>query len=753
MRTRWPIVVLAIGLGALHVAISIRFGPGIASALVAGIGIAYAAFNLLVGKPKDDPGARVSIARLMAVSKVTYAAIALVWLSVVALAAYPIIDQMRKKEFTITVVDEDRRPVDAVVEVRIGAKRLKVPIEKGIGTVIYYPSAAVRSAQILVDNKGILQSVDLRADAEGHFANVVIPIWTGEPPLSVAHFTVSGVAIDAFLHGELPPDLVERYPRVTVIRTPVFDSVKEFLSIYRDFKDSEDNLDYSRSETGVTGGKSVKAHTETNGGDAWLQAYRSQMMKLKLPTPLSADFDLDFSTRLFGASVDQPLPEGFLAYLQPEAEWSSENQAIPDAGTDAWIRSNLKSVGHGPNGAVSLNLERLFTVDDINYVLKNRIRSGDGFEDTEADAYLRYMIRHSLPEGLIRAAVNLDSVYCDGGQTHPSISLYLPEPKMRFTLLKNITDKPVKIDSLLLTLQARDKLQRAGQAAPEEESKIPFDVLAPGEAILIPRELSIEAAYSDSEIAQFHKPATKSVGTFRLLPRLPREVFGTKRAASSVAGFYDRPRQLKIPLSHLLQQEIVIDDASEGEDLGQKGATYLVGPSTSEIDYVVNGVKIRARSDRRQVLAMIGWSGMEMGSCPFVFAQYSSAPRPLNLGQIIANQVGIGAKGPDRVSIPAGFTRLEIRERENEISYLDSATLRVKRPQGYANYNARNPMLGKDDGRYAILRKGDLVTLNFGYVPRAGDGEVMLEVNGYYDRVHPEAEHAKRQSTASLSRR
>lgn len=737
MRLLWPIIVLAVGLGFLHVAISIVLGPGIASALVAGIGIAYAAFNLLLGKPKDDPETKQLVARLFAIGKVTYTAIALVWLSAAAMAAYPLIDGMVSETFTVTVIDEQRRPADSArVEVSFGGETRNVPMMRGVGTVKYYPSFTARTVTIAVDNKGARQSVEHRMDVQGRYDDLLIAVWSGQPPLSVDHLTVSGLAIDAFLHGNLPDDLRERYPRVSVLRGPVYETAREFLSFYRDFENSSAGLTYSRAQAeGGRWQKPVETAVDEGDGERWLEEYRGRVQKLRFAKPLTEEFELDFSNDLLGAPIAEPLPEGFLAVTKTEDEWAFGIEAVPDAATSAWIAANLRNPVRGPNGALSLELERLLTAVDLRYLLEHDAPASSGqMPDPAVRAYMRYMIRHGLPEGLVRAVVHLEPGEGGCDMLRPHLMIELPEPELRFTILKNEGDNPIKIDALILTVQMRDRLQRSGAAAAQEESRLPFDVLAPGEAVLIPRELSIKAIYTDEELVDFHRPADGPVAAFRLLPRLPVEVVGTPAEATTPAGFDRRPSLLRLPTARLrIARHEADTELPDGALFLQRGPSYLVGPSASEIDYVVNGVRIRARTDTRVAIRMIG--GFEMGSCPFVFAQYPSATRPLNLGQIITDQIGLAAKGRDTLAIPRGFTRLEIQEREDEVSYLDSAKLSVPRSQGVVRYPARGQALKSEDGRYLVMRKGDRVALDFGYVPQDGDGEPRLEVNGYYDLV------------------
>jgi hypothetical protein len=340
-----------------------------------------------------------------------------------------------------------------------------------------------------------------------------------------------------------------------------------------------------------------------------------------------------------------------------------------------------------------------------------------------------------MPAGLIRGVLHTDPDDC--GFSKPHVALDLPGPELRVTLLKNTGTRPVRVGEIILTMQIRHGFQRADAHAQTQEGRSVADVLEPGETLLVPREFAIRATYSDAEVAEFNQDGGDPLW-FRLLPRQLDPYEGSNRphvSASQEHGYYERPTAIALPAARVVladQSRFAYGRNDTNPELhglfGQNGPRYVLGPSVGEVDYVINGVRLRARQDTRTTIVMIG--SFESGSCPFVFARYGSTF--INLGQIITDRVGVSAQGRDRISVRAGFSQLEIRELEDEVSYLDSATLVVRRSGVLLRYPAQHPALARDDRRYAVLRRDDRLPLTFAYQPRTNDRDIWLEVGGYY---------------------
>lgn len=724
MKTPWPVVILAVGLAFLFASISLVYGAAVASAVVGGAGIAYVALNVLLGKKKDDATASQMLRRIFSVSKTTYAAAAIVWLGALAIVAVPRADRALSAEFTIRVVDEGRQPVEgARVDIRFDGGWRPVPLEHGVGRVTYYPRSTAAAALVRIRYRGSDRTIPIRMDADRHYADLVIPVWSGEAMVSVTHLTVAGMAMEPALRGVLPDELRPRFPRVIVLRNPVVDTAREVLQLYRLAHDPA-SLVYLRSERDRSAPARRTRRETASRADRALEAYLRRVRSRQYPQTLYSFITMDFSRDILGAPADQPLPAGFVAALYRANREHEGTYVLPDAVAEAWIGANVPDIARGSDGSVSMHLERLVDARVAAALLDGDHFSGDHFSaayEAEARRYLRYMLRRNLPAGLIGGRVEFYWNGC-GEDEAPRFVLELPPPVLRVTLLKNSGARPISISEIVLTMQQRSGLQRATTQAPTRQIATPFDQLEPGETLLIPREVSVRAVHRDSEVAAFRRRPRQPIARLQL--PLPPD----RRPAAIMLS----EGQLRV------RGDPAVSPAEDDEaraGLGQAGPSYFLGPSVGEIDYVVNGVRMRARSDRHTVIAMIG--GIEVGSCPFVFAHYRPGTAPLNLGQIIRNRVGFAARGRDRVAIPRGFRALEIRELEDEVSYLDGVWLIVRSARGERRYPALNRHLGAEDGRFAVLRRGDSLPLRFGHIPSPGDGQVSLEVSGYYDLVRP----------------
>lgn len=734
MKTPWPVVILAVGLAFLFASISLVYGAAVATAVVGGAAVAYAALNVLLGKKKDDATASQMLRRVFSVNRrTTYAAAAIVWLGALAIVAVPRADRALSAEFTIRVVDEGRQPVEgARVDIRFDGGWRPVPLEHGVGRVTYYPRSTAAAALVRIRYQGSDRTIPIRMDADRRYADLVIPVWSGEAMVSVTHLTVAGMAMEPVLHGALPDDLRPRFPHVIVLRNAVTDTAREVLQLYR-LADRPASLVYLRSERDRSG-PVRRVRRETAGrADRALEAYLRRVRSRQYPQTLYATIDMDFSHDILGAPADQPLPAGFLASLYRTDPEQDGTHVLPDAAAEAWIAANVPDIARTPDGSVGMLLERL-----IDARLAATLLDGGHLPtayDIGEQGYLRYMLRHNLPAGLIGGRVEFYWNGC-GEDEAPRFSIVLPPPVLRVTLLKNSGTRPINISEIVLTMEQRNGLQRATAPAPTRQIATPFDQLEPGEALLIPREVSVRAVHTDAEVAAFRRRPRQPLARLQLPLRPADPVLAARPGWPQPRS--RRPAGIVLSVGQLRVRDTPaasLEDDEVQAGLSQAGPSYFLGPSVGEIDYVVNGVRMRARSDRHTVIAMIG--GIEVGSCPFVFARYRPGAAPLNLGQIIRNRVGFAARGRDRVAIPRGFSALEIRELEDEISYLDGVWLIVRSARGERRYPALNRHLGAEDGRFAVLRRGDSLPLRFGHIPSPGDGQVSLEVSGYYDLVRP----------------
>jgi hypothetical protein len=630
----------------------------------------------------------------------------------------------------IVLIDEYGLPVeDAIVKAEVNNSDQTIKIDRGHGMVPYYKFSAPLEVTMTVSYRGMRKTVKhTRADGED-FSDLTVKLFSGREVISATHMTVDGMAIDAFLKGNLPPELAKSYPNVVLLRNEVYDAARSFIDIYDEFNGS--GLEYERAEHGQA---SLRRMFRAEAGpfgenEPSHQAYLERAGQLRVPTTILVDMALDMSSDIIGYPTAAPLPPGFRLRLLQSDKWYSGDEATPDEATSQWLGSTRSVIGRTASGAVAISLERLIDGSEIAGIMaRARSISSPPAPDRSSRAYLDFMIRNQAPAGLIRASFHLDPNECGGAGVEPHVALELPSPELRVTLLKNTSNYPIRIQEIISTVRSGGQLWRMDQAVTKKTIRSEFDILEPGKAILVPRWIGVRAMHTNDEVARFVAADTGRIATF--FPTARRDEY------TEDSAYYDRvslmPTRLSIDAARVVTGIPASERASASPILGGRrpsGPLYALGPAVADIDYVVNGVRLRSRPDKGSVISMIGtW---ETGSCPFVFAHRSGAPA-LNIGTIIKDRIGRTASGRDSIRIPRGTDRIELRELEEETSYIDAAALMIVGNHQSRRVAARAPALAVEDGRRAVLRRGDRLWLDFDYKPSDGD-EVWLEISGYYE--------------------
>jgi hypothetical protein len=145
--------------------------------------------------------------------------------------------------------------------------------------------------------------------------------------------------------------------------------------------------------------------------------------------------------------------------------------------------------------------------------------------------------------------------------------------------------------------------------------------------------------------------------------------------------------------------------------------SYLFGPQVriDEVTYADASGRSYREPERRvaeqriQVSDVVG-----SGSCPFVYGQERATGAWTNLGSVLVRFRGAGRFGEDRRQIPGRFGRIELRELEPEVSYIDRAELEVVGVHGETRrLLPLAPQLRASDGHCVRLGEGDRVELRF----------------------------------------
>jgi hypothetical protein len=123
---------------------------------------------------------------------------------------------------------------------------------------------------------------------------------------------------------------------------------------------------------------------------------------------------------------------------------------------------------------------------------------------------------------------------------------------------------------------------------------------------------------------------------------------------------------------------------------------------------------------------------MDAGSCPFVFCYDEQTHTWTNTGSVLVGHRSADRPGHEARSLPSWSTRVQIREVESEVSFIDRAALEVEDEDGRVHWlPAVNPRLRSQDHRYAVLRQNEREELRFSGENR-GWRRRILHLWGYY---------------------
>lgn len=731
-------ILLAVGLAFLYLAIRLVLGETVAAAIIAALGIGYGALAFFSDTDQDDPKLRRALVALFRPGWRSYSAIGFVWIAAVLVAAIP----MARGEFIINIVDEFGRPVEsAEVWVDFGSGERAFMNEKGVARASYFIPLVSGSARVRVENAGMTTTVDRKAGDGGRFDPLQVAVWSGNPVLRTTHVTFEGMAIDSVLKGRLPPDLARRFPNVSmVLPNEVFDTAKEFVATYAVTEDPAVQYLEDQVRQGQRIGR-ARMRWYIAGQDPGFE----RVPNVRAVRPIYASAVMDMSDDILGCPTGEPLRPGFQLRINSGDDFYLGTPAKPVGSASALLNEGASS-GRGEDGSFSILVERALDRGDLTMMLRRSSSIGElDTNEPELRSLLRLLVNRNAPRGLLKGWARLSRFYeeCAGVETEVAVEFQIPAPKLRATLLENATQRPIRIDRVVQVLAQRSGFGRRDGPATRVERLAgngAYYELQPGETIIVPREFTIQSMASDEKISSADQSDVgRPVVMFEILPTLP--YYEDMPPVPQEQDFAMRPRRISISVDRLIlpndeASDYFDEDEESPEDRGYgvmglpAGAENLIGPSLVALDYVVGGVRMRARSDTRTRIAMIG--DTEAGSCPFVFVSYRGNSRPINRGQIISDQIGASAQGPDRMLIGRDFERIEIRELERERSHLDMARLLVPSRGGVREYRALQPLLAVKDGRYLVLERGDSIALEFGYRPAPGDGPATLEVDGYY---------------------
>lgn len=710
------LLALALGCAALVTAVAVIFGTTEAAIVTGAATVFYFTLNVVLGAKHDDDAAAGVLSRLFRVSWVTYAANVVVWLAAIGVFASPAVREALYGDFTVTVVDELQLPAaDANVTFELGLQNSHITLdEAGRGRISYPRYWGGETANLRIDQRGHITEQTLTRVA-GRFADLTLGVQSSVPRFRVTHVTLRSGAIDAVLKGHTPPEIAELFPDVAgVVRNSVWRQANEVLEFYNSMHDVPDGSETGYMGTVFSGRRSDGAEVSFDNEGA-ARGVPGWIRDVRIPETGFAEAQIDFSQGIFGCPINVPLGADFRVEVHSADIYSSGNQVRFDRAARAAVTVSRLNVAYDDSGLASVALRRLADHAFLSEVLRssaiqtleNDIMSADGMR-----RYIEYFVRHQAPAGIVDAHLFLTTQGCADGFP-PHVSLTLPPPILRVTVIENVSSDVLSVDEIESTLTVRSGFASEGDRQRVERSPWPGGVLRPGEGIVVPRRLMFEGALSPSDVSAWR---SASAGEQSHL-----EVVGRREGSGEPTG----------ALGFTIGANQIVQRTAERYRRGENSPRYTLGSSVEDLAIRVNGVLISTREDTGLTLAI--FAGNEVGSCPFVFVSVSPQEPMLNRGHVITDHVGPSREGTDRIYLGQQYVAAEIREIEHEVSYLNQVRLIVRQRDGRERaYAASDTALSARDSEYAQISQGDRLALSFAYQRHEDDEAVFLEVTGYY---------------------
>jgi len=706
------LVILALGCAAFVAVVTINFGAAAAAAIMGVVSVFYLTLNAIAGDKKDDKKALIS--RLFRISWITHAASAVVWAGAIGAALYPFMQEVLFDDLKVTVVDELRLPVsDAEVSMTLGNWHRSVAVSNnGVASLSYPLRWGPKVGSLRITERGKITELQiLRKDAR--FEELVVSIGSNTPRFRVTHLSLRLAAIDAVLRGTLPPDLADRFPHIVgAIENAVWVETNSLLSNYPETNGA--TYFGSRLEESLSIDIPAAAPRYSNisgNGDIPKSIAHSRLAK-----EFYANAQVDLSQGIFGCPADVPLGGDYRAEINTGATFNTGNLARLDDVAEVSLRQRNLNFNRDERGLVSILMRRLVDFGFLSELLRaaTPVPASYGMTKDGIAGYLRFMIDHRIPRGVIDTMLNLthDDGCGDGNPTE--ITLTLPPPVLRVTIIENISENSLPISDIQASITERTQIVPLPLAGRGRTMAVHWqsEILKPGEAIVIPRKLMVEGTMTPSQVADWQEAAQSPLTELQVVQR-------------SVNGAPDvhAARAFVIGTNQLIQ------GAPPQEN--EQRPLYVIGPSIEHVSIKINDVWLPLRDDTGKTLTIL--MGYEFGSCPYVFTSAANDMPEINRGQIIRDQLGSANERDNELYIGQRLHLVEIRELEDEVSHINRVSLVMRERSGRTRLvDATDPVIRKKDRSYATLRKGDVLRLHFPPIAQSKDASFYLRVRGYY---------------------
>ena len=366
----------------------------------------------------------------------------------------------------------------------------------------------------------------------------------------------------------------------------------------------------------------------------------------------------------------------------------------------------------------------------------------DGPQKREDLQYHRIVTRHSETTGVMMFSRHLELVFLD---------------------IENVGDEPIRIDSIkglswayepnsFFALRGDERDSTAGESF---SARIPFEVLAPGEHLLIPQEFGLGPIFGEFD-------PTMDVRDLDLLQTALETGLSDTLEYSFIWPFY--PNDLSASYDwqkSTAAEEVLLEKLDDGTEIkfrsfhlprktitgkprigsfvrdrlpfGPKVTTLTVSGNTVSrwADEGPLTVNVREPDWTEQIVSGL----VEWGSCPYVYTRTTAQGEWTREGRVLTNFVGSESAGTDVMRLARFNGEILIAELEDEESFIDHVAVTIIMSDGKEfELTASDDRLKGRDGKMLALRKGEHFVVSFSDVPDLSQATlIFLRVTGYYE--------------------
>ena len=623
------------------------------------------------------------------------------------------------------------------------------PLEKALvtlnladGTILSSDAPAGRFKFTALDRRKVaLDHADLEAVCEGVHGKVPVDLSKGSvkdvrivlsvsvPPIKRMFFILKGHAVDIFVRDKkLPTELEAKLGgTIFLVDTLVFRELRALMDKFSERMEAGPDVTLVASEP-------EKLDAQADHHYAALKKIEQDQLKRltsgRVLVPAGGQqwgTDLDFDPA--------KLPPTFFA----NAPWSIDvdGEIITEKG-GAKSRDGTRL----EIPVIWFTLSKFATRADFD-----ALRSQ--FGDHPEARFVDHVLRNGVPPNFLHLSVGGG---CGGD---PSGVLDVPQLQLRVVVLENITDKPVELgqfhfraatpaagEGLVRTTQENAKLF-AGSDSKSEAWYSPR-VLRPGEKLAVPLELILR--FSGGAGIDFTDPDESEDQKERLLRSHDyAERLSADKDIQTIVLTYEKVysrnargdviKSKQVPLASIPKQKFIEGLQRERPRIA-KAAEFVYGPSIAVEAIEVNGAPYTIEPFNPAYVSYT--SGIEIGSCPFIYCRGGADDKWLRQGSILKGRKSKALEGTGELTVRGFEGVLRVSEEEAEISYIDEFLVRARSVTGKnVIIQPADQRLAHKDGRYVVLKKGESIDVNFPIPSGVRTDQMRVSAWGYFEPTSP----------------